>query len=109
MVRERSPRWVPIIDNYAGSDILDEVRGIAEGARVPFEDILALNGRGELSHGDVFLDESRDACSSFALTSEATGDGHVYCGQNWDWRVGARDTVIMLRVVQPPKPTIIMQ
>jgi isopenicillin-N N-acyltransferase like protein len=109
MVGEQSPRWVPIIEDYAGPEILEEVHGVAEGAGVEFADILALNGRGELSYGNPFLDESRDGCSSFALTGEATGDGHVYCGQNWDWRAGASDTVIMLRIVQPPKPTIIMQ
>jgi len=108
-VRERAPMWVPIIEEYAGRDILEEVEGIAEGAEVPCADILALNGRGELSYGNPFLDESHAGCSSFALTAEATGDGHVYCGQNWDWRAGAKDTVIMLRIVQPPKPTIIMQ
>jgi isopenicillin-N N-acyltransferase like protein len=70
---------------------------------------LAVNARGELSRGKQLLDESRDGCASFALTARATGDGHVYGGQNWDWRAGASDTVIMLLRVQPLKPTIVMQ
>ena len=62
--------------------------------------------RGELSIGDPFGEEE---CSSFALLPEGTGDGRVYCGQNWDWRAGTRDTVVMLRIEQPPSPTIVMQ
>jgi isopenicillin-N N-acyltransferase-like protein len=84
------------------------VRGIGEGAGVSFEDILALNGRAELSAGNPFEDEKDDGCSSFAILEEAAGDGHVYCGQNWDWRSEIADTVVVLRIVQPGKPTIIM-
>jgi isopenicillin-N N-acyltransferase-like protein len=98
---------LPAIEQFA-PDALEEVRGIAEGSNTRFEEILTLNGRGELSYGNPF-EESEDACSSFAITDEASGDGHVYCGQNWDWRTGVADTVIMLRIHQPPKPTIIMQ
>jgi isopenicillin-N N-acyltransferase-like protein len=50
-----------------------------------------------------------DGCSSFAVLPEGAGDGHVHCGQNWDWREGAEATTVMVRVVRPPKPTIIMQ
>jgi isopenicillin-N N-acyltransferase-like protein len=109
-VLDRVPRWVPHIDAYLPG-IIDEVRGIAEGSGFRFEEILALNGRGEFTAGDPFanLDESREACTSYFISDEASGDGHVYAGQNWDWRSGINDTVIMLRVQQPPKPTIVMQ
>jgi isopenicillin-N N-acyltransferase-like protein len=106
-VREHAPRWVPLIDAYL-PDILDEVHGIAEGADVTFEDILALNGRAELSVGNPFAEQKDDGCSSFAILEEASGDGHVYCGQNWDWRSAIADTVVVLRIVQPGKPTIVM-
>lgn len=104
-VLEQVPRWNPLVEEYLPG-ILEEVRGIAEGAALRTEEILALNGRGELSFGDPFGEEE---CSSYALLPEATGDGHVYCGQNWDWRADTLDTVVMLRVEQPPAPTIVMQ
>ncbi len=107
-IRERAPLWVPLIEEYLPG-ISEEVRGIAEGSGRQFEEILALNGRGELSYGNPFLDEAAEGCSSYALLPEGSGDGHVYCGQNWDWRPGVLDTVIMLRIHQPPKPTIVMQ
>jgi isopenicillin-N N-acyltransferase-like protein len=106
-VRERAPRWVPLIEAYH-PDALEEVRGVAEGSGFAVEEILALNGRGELRirNADPF---ETDGCTSFALTADGAGDGHVYCGQNWDWRVGTKESVVMLRVKQEPKPTIVMQ
>lgn len=104
-VLERAPRWVPLIEEYH-PDSLAEVRGVAEGSGFAFEEILALNGRGELRVGDPFGGEG---CTSFALTGQASGDGHVYCGQNWDWRVGTKESVVMLRIRQEPRPTIVMQ
>jgi isopenicillin-N N-acyltransferase-like protein len=103
-VRRRAPGWVPLIEAYH-PDALEEVRGLADGSGFAFEEILALNGRGELRAGDPFV----DGCTSFSLTGAAAGDGHVYCGQNWDWRVGTKESVVMLRVRQEPKPTIVMQ
>jgi isopenicillin-N N-acyltransferase-like protein len=111
-VLARARAWRGIVE-AAAPHLLEEMDGIAEGAGVTADDILALNARGEIvrSHDSAFaaMPESTDGCSSFALMPTATGDGHVYCGQNWDWRVGAETTTVMVRVVQPPKPTVIMQ
>jgi isopenicillin-N N-acyltransferase-like protein len=104
-VRRRSPKWAPLIEAYH-PEALEEVRGVAEGSGFAFEEVLALNGRGELRIADPF---GGDGCTSFALSGEAAGDGHVYCGQNWDWRVGTKESVVMLRIEQEPKPTIVMQ
>ena len=103
-----APRWEPLVEAYL-PEALEEIRGIAEGAGVAYEEILALNGRGELSAGNPFADDAEDGCSSFAITDEGSGDGHVYCGQNWDWRSAILDTVVMLRIEQPGKPTVVMQ
>ncbi|MGW7415181.1 C45 family autoproteolytic acyltransferase/hydolase [Streptomyces sp. NPDC054863] len=59
--------------------------------------------------GEPADEEPAEGCTSFAAYGEASGDGHVYAGQNWDWRAGVADTVVMIRIVQPPKPTLIMQ
>ena len=104
-VRRRAPQWVPVIEAFH-PEALEEVRGISEGSGFAFEEILALNGRGELRTGDPF---DVDGCTSFALTEQGSGDGHVYCGQTWDWRVGTKESIVMLHVRQEPKPTIVMQ
>src|SRR6187402_484727 len=103
-VVERVPRWYPLIDEYAPG-LLDEVRGIAEGSGRSLEEIVALNGRGELRTRDPFA-EGAD-CTSFVVTDEAAGDGHVWCGQNWDWRSETAGTAVMLRIRQPGTPTIV--
>jgi isopenicillin-N N-acyltransferase-like protein len=55
-VRSRTPRWVPLIEAFH-ADALEEVRGISDGSGFAFEEILALNGRGELRAGDPFGSE----------------------------------------------------
>jgi isopenicillin-N N-acyltransferase-like protein len=117
-VTTRAARWLDPVRDYA-PHLLDEMRGIADGAGVDLLDVLALNARGEVIYDRSFADmetgtakpeeEAADGCTSFAAYGEASGDGHVWAGQNWDWRAGVADTVVMLRVVQPPHPTLIMQ
>jgi isopenicillin-N N-acyltransferase-like protein len=107
-IRRSAPRWIAPIESYLPG-ITDEIRGIAEGAGVAFEEVLALNARGELSTHNPFADEAEEGCSSYAILPPASGDGHVYCGQNWDWRCETRGTVVLLRITQPGKPTIVMQ
>jgi isopenicillin-N N-acyltransferase-like protein len=106
----RARTWRPVVE-AAAPDLLAEMDGIAAGANVSPDDILALNARGEIvrSRDSSFTTLATDGCTSFALLPEATGDGHVYCGQNWDWRVGTRPSTVLVRIVQPPKPTIVMQ
>ncbi|QEU92592.1 C45 family autoproteolytic acyltransferase/hydolase [Streptomyces kanamyceticus] len=112
-VTARAARWLEPVRDYA-PDLVEEMEGIAEGAGVTLLDVLALNARGEVIYDKSFAEmapdeEPADGCTSFAAYDEASGDGHVWAGQNWDWRAGVADTVVMLRIVQPPKPTLIMQ
>lgn len=87
-------------------EALDEMRGIADGAGVPFDAVLVLNCRSELmfaaarSKGETPPGE----CTSFAVTPEASGDGHVLLGQNWDWVPFARDVCVLLDVQRDDKP-----
>jgi isopenicillin-N N-acyltransferase-like protein len=106
----RARAWRPVVA-AAAPELLDEMDGIAAGAAVSPDDILALNARGEIvrSRDSAFTTLAADGCTSFALMPEATGDHHVHCGQNWDWRVGTRSTTVLVRIVQPPKPTVVMQ
>ncbi|WP_419994841.1 C45 family autoproteolytic acyltransferase/hydolase [Streptomyces boninensis] len=114
-VTRRAARWLEPVRTYA-PHLVEEMAGIADGAGVELLDVLALNARGEVLYDSSFAamaearePEPAEGCTSFALYGEASGDGHVYAGQNWDWRAGVGDTVVMLRIVQPPKPTLIMQ
>lgn len=121
-VRELASSWERQCTEFA-PDLLEEMQGIAAGAGVELSDIVALNARGEIVYDqrhatagtsiDSAQTEDDDAealegCTAFALLPPAAGDGRVYCGQNWDWRHALRDTLVVLRIVQPPKPTLIM-
>ncbi|SDP42401.1 isopenicillin-N N-acyltransferase like protein [Streptomyces sp. cf386] len=112
-VTARAARWLKPVREYA-PHLLEEMQGIADGAGLDLLDVLALNARGEVIYDDSFVrmaaqEEPAEGCTSFAAYGPASGDGHVWAGQNWDWRAGVADTVVMLRIVQPPKPTLIMQ
>ncbi|WP_329124528.1 C45 family peptidase [Streptomyces sp. NBC_01353] len=118
-VTARAARWLGPVRDHA-PDLLEEMQGIADGAGVDLLDVLALNARGEVIYDESFArmregrgegqsEEPAEGCTSFAAYGPASGDGHVWAGQNWDWRAGVADTVVMLRIVQPPKPTLIMQ
>jgi isopenicillin-N N-acyltransferase-like protein len=105
--------WRALVE-AAAPHLVEEMDGIAEGAGITPDEVLALNARGEIvrSGDSAFTDmetTGTEGCSSYALLPEATGDGHVYCGQNWDWRKDTESTTVLLRIVQPPKPTVIMQ
>lgn len=105
-VAERTQPWRDLIEQDF-PEYLQEMAGIAEGAGVGLADIVALNCRGEIMYDNWF--RRVDDCTSFSLSRGAAGDGHVYAGQNWDWRHAVRDMVVVLKVVQPPKPTVVMQ
>ncbi|WP_018565233.1 C45 family autoproteolytic acyltransferase/hydolase [Streptomyces sp. PsTaAH-124] len=116
-VTARAARWLEPVRAHA-PDLVEEMQGIADGAGVGLLDVLALNARGEVIYDDSFSrmraqgaapEEPAEGCTSFAAYGPASGDGHVWAGQNWDWRAGVGETVVMLRIVQPPKPTLIMQ
>jgi isopenicillin-N N-acyltransferase like protein len=107
-VQERARSLTPSIQEFA-PDLLQEVEGIAEGSGRSRDDILALNARSEVAYDRSFGNSSVDGCTAFALLGEATGDGHVYAGQNWDWYSGVLDSVVFLRVHDPSRPTIVME
>lgn len=113
-VLQRSEQWVETCRDYA-PDLMAEIEGVAEGAGTGMLDILTLNARGEIIYDSSFADPPGaeeavlDGCSSFAMIRQGSGDGHVYAGQNWDWLHGSHETLMVIRIVQDPAPTVIMQ
>ncbi len=93
--QERAAAYLPILEAYA-PEMVEELRGIAEGAGLPFADLLTLNVRYELT----FTPRLVEGCTSFAVLPEASADGHTYLGQSWDNLAGLVDACIVLRVEQ---------
>jgi isopenicillin-N N-acyltransferase like protein len=97
-VRAQAARFAEPIGS-ACPRAMDEITGIAQGAGVEVEDVLALNVRTET----MFAAKARHAsetiaieCTAFVALPDATADGHVLAGQNWDWLLHSYETVVVL-------------
>lgn len=102
--RAEAARFELPIAEY-GSAYLDELRGIAEGAGLPLEDVLAVNVRTEV----MYAAKARDAaaateCTAVAVLPEASAESHTLVGQNWDWLLHAAETVVVLEAEQEDGP-----
>jgi isopenicillin-N N-acyltransferase-like protein len=114
-VRRGAGRFAEPIEAFAPR-YLEEIRGIAEGAGVDFEDILGINVRTEVmfaakaraaaaqADGDG---ERPDGCSAFAVLPSASAHGHTLIGQNWDWLLHSFDTVVVLEAAQDEGPDFV--
>lgn len=107
-IRHLAQSMLPLIEAYDAS-YLEEMRGIAEGAGVPLEDIVMLNCRTEMLFG--YADMKRPAEASADATPSEDGDctglvvlparsatGRLMHAHNWDWRQECVDTGIVLRI-----------
>jgi isopenicillin-N N-acyltransferase like protein len=110
-VTEEALRYVEPVQAF-GERYVEEMRGLAEGAGVAFEDVLAINTRTEV----MFAAKARSAehegrapgeCTSFAVLPEASADGHTLVGQNWDWLLHSFDTCVVLEVQQDRGPDFV--
>lgn len=105
-------RFGPAIADF-DERYLEEMRGLAEGAGVGFDDILALNVRTEIMYAAKAREAEREAmrridgCTSFAVLPSRSRGGHTLIGQNWDWLLHSFDTVIVLEVQQDDRPDFV--
>lgn len=89
-VLERARRYAAAIREQNG-DYFDGMRGVAEGAGVAIDDIAALQVRYEIlyyqfgKNAMTAAEPSVDGCTAFAILPEASANGHLLVGQNWDW------------------------
>jgi isopenicillin-N N-acyltransferase like protein len=96
-------RYMPAIEAF-DANIAAELRGVADGAELPLEAILAINARTELMSSAPM----RGECSAFGVMEPATANQEdVYLVQNWDWLMPTANLPVILRIEQPKKPTIL--
>ncbi|MDQ3866632.1 MAG: C45 family peptidase [Actinomycetota bacterium] len=91
---------------------LDELRGVADGAGVEFDDVLALNVRTEIMFSAkakqaAALSRTVAECTSFAALPSVTATGHTLAGQNWDWLPHSFDTVVVLEAEQEDRASFV--
>lgn len=91
--------YLPLIQAHAPK-LLEEMRGLADGAGCALVEVLLLNTRSELM-------AAADECTALAAAPEATGDGQVLLGQNWDWYTAIEAEPVVLHIRQPGKPEVL--
>ena len=92
-----SRRYLPAIEALDRAYI-DEMQGIADGAGITFDEVLAINARTEILHTGLSVDDLSQECTAFSLVSPATADDVVIAGQNWDFTLLQREAVVIVRI-----------
>lgn len=95
--RQLALRFIPAIERDFPA-ILDELKGIAEGADLHRDDILTLNCRSEIS-----LTQASGGCSAFSLYQQ----NRQWLAQNWDWRSDQLDNVVVLHIEGDDAPPLV--
>ncbi len=76
-------------------DLVEEIRGIAEGAGLSIEDIFLHNARSEILHNPQVLSHE---CTTLAALPESTGDKDLLLAQNWDWYKNVVNCQVILKI-----------
>jgi isopenicillin-N N-acyltransferase like protein len=85
------PMYFPYAEKYA-PEIVEEMKGMAAGAKVDFEDIFFLNITYEISAVPVI------GCTAFAAAGKATATGEVIVGQNFDYIENWEEFIVLLKM-----------
>lgn len=106
--------YLPRIQAFDGN-LVEEMRGIAEGAAVDFEAIVLLNARTELLYearevrDAALANESAapDGCTGVVVLPTAARDGRLIHALNWDWKAECAETSIVMRVRRDDGPDVL--
>lgn len=101
-VYEHAEHFMPTIANFA-PHLLEEIRGIAEGAQCDVREIVAINARTELMYGITHQPE----CTTIAISAPASADGHIRIAQNWDWHPSLVGTLVLWLVKRGEGPDLV--
>jgi isopenicillin-N N-acyltransferase like protein len=95
--------YLPVLEHFDHRQI-EEMRGIAAGAEVSFEQIVLVNARTEL------LQSARrepDGCTGVVVRPQATRDKQLIHAHNWDWKFEAAESCVILRIRNADGPDIL--
>ncbi|KAF1834935.1 peptidase C45 acyl-coenzyme A:6-aminopenicillanic acid acyl-transferas-like protein [Decorospora gaudefroyi] len=76
----------------------EEMQGIADGAGKELLDIVAINVRTEINFG-LFS----DGCTALAWHTKE----RAWLAQNWDWMTEQQENLVIVKITQAEKPTIL--
>jgi isopenicillin-N N-acyltransferase-like protein len=99
-LERRAEAMVPAVEAFDATYV-EEMRGIADGANVPFAGIMLMNARTEMVSAARRQQANKhfpDGCTAAFALPEASADGVLLHGQNWDWRAECAETGVVLRI-----------
>jgi isopenicillin-N N-acyltransferase-like protein len=108
-LERRAEALVPSIDRFDPTYV-EEMRGIAEGAGEPFAAVVLMNARTEMvaaARQQEAAKQAPDGCTAALALPEASADGVLLHGQNWDWRAECAETGVVLRIRRDDGPDIL--
>ncbi len=97
---ERAKVYLPHAQEFY-PDFVEEIRGYAEGSKMPFGEAFAL-----CCH-ELLSPRGFKGCTDIACAGDVTSDGHVLIGHNEDWSTDAQGTVVLLHAKPSGKPEFI--
>ena len=108
-LERRAEAMVPAIERFDPAYV-EEMRGIAEGANEPFAGVVLMNARTEMvvaARKQHVEKHFPDGCTAALALPEASADGTLLHGQNWDWRAECAETGVVLRIRRDDGPDIL--
>jgi len=108
-LEQRANAMVPVVETFDPA-YLEEMRGIAEGAGTAFAGIMLMNARTEMvaaARQQQVQQNFPDGCTAALALPEASADGQLLHGQNWDWRAECAETSVVLKIRRDDGPDIL--
>lgn len=107
--------FVPRIEEFAPHHV-EEMRGVARGADVPFHHILLLNARTEIlklatnpaQRAKLLSEDEPDGCTGIVVQPEASAERRLIHAHNWDWKAESAESSIVVRIRSDDGPDILM-
>jgi isopenicillin-N N-acyltransferase-like protein len=100
-LQTRALRFLPLFAQHA-PHLVEEIRGLAEGAGVALAEALAVQIRGELGLLPA------EGCTTFVIAAGGTAAGQILIGQNSDVEPELEAFAYVLRLEPAGKPAVLM-
>ena len=104
-------KYLPLIEKFDALYV-EEMRGIAAGSGVRFEEVVLINARTEVVqlalHPEwLGLIGPSEGCTSVVVRPSATRDKQLIHAHNWDWELPCAEFSVILKVRNTDKPDIL--
>ncbi len=97
---ERAKDYLPYAEDFY-PDFVEEMRGYAEGSKMPFEEVFAF-----CCH-ELLSPRGFKGCTDVVANGDVTAEGNVLAGHNEDWDASCLPLVVLLRARPAGKPSFV--